>query len=92
VQVDPIKPTLKAPGTKRLKLEYGELVSSFAFSFKLRRYTMEDDVRRYAALDAWLLQKMHAAMRQRLTLVHSLAQPKRLLCHRFASRGHFGGV
>jgi hypothetical protein len=27
VQVDPIKPTLKAPGTKRLKLNYNERLS-----------------------------------------------------------------
>jgi len=39
VQVDPIKPTLKAPGTKRLKLEYYKLLSSFAFKFNLRRYS-----------------------------------------------------
>jgi len=38
VQVDPIKPTLKAPGTKRLKLECDELLSKFAFRFNLRRY------------------------------------------------------
>jgi hypothetical protein len=38
VQVDPIKPTLKAPGTKRLKLNYDELLSNFAFKFNLRRY------------------------------------------------------
>jgi hypothetical protein len=39
MQVDPIKPTLKAPGTKRLKLKYYSLPSSFAFKFNLRRYT-----------------------------------------------------
>jgi hypothetical protein len=39
VQVDPIKPTLKAHATKRLKLEYGELLSSSAFNCNLRRYT-----------------------------------------------------
>jgi hypothetical protein len=38
VQLDPFKPTLKAPGTKRLKLKHDRLVSSFAFKFKLRRY------------------------------------------------------
>jgi hypothetical protein len=38
VQVDPIKPKLKAPGTKRLKLTYDQLLSSFAFKFNLRRY------------------------------------------------------
>jgi hypothetical protein len=37
VQVDPIKPTLKAPGTKRLKLKDDRLLSSFAFKFELRR-------------------------------------------------------
>ena len=42
VQVDPIKPTLKAPGTKRLKLKYDELLSSFAFKFNLRRYTLAE--------------------------------------------------
>jgi hypothetical protein len=38
VQVDPIKPALKAAGTKRLKLKYDAPVSSFAFNFNLRRY------------------------------------------------------
>jgi len=38
VQVDPIKPTLAAPGTKRLKLKCDKLLSSFAFNFNLRRY------------------------------------------------------
>ena len=40
MQVDPIKPTLKAPETMRLKLEYGKLLSSFAFNFNLHRYMM----------------------------------------------------
>jgi hypothetical protein len=38
VQVDPIKTTLKPPGTKHLKLKYDKLPSSFAFNFNLRRY------------------------------------------------------
>jgi hypothetical protein len=38
VQVDPIKPTLKAPGTEHLKLKCDELLSGFAFNFNLRRY------------------------------------------------------
>jgi hypothetical protein len=38
VHVDPIKPTLKAPRTKRLKLKYDEPLSNFAFKFNLRRY------------------------------------------------------
>ena len=39
VQVDPIKPTLKAPGSGRLKLKCDEPLSNFAFKFNLRRYT-----------------------------------------------------
>jgi len=38
VQLNPIKPMLKPPGTKHLRLEYDGLLSSFAFKFDLRRY------------------------------------------------------
>jgi hypothetical protein len=38
VQVDPIKLTLRAPGTKRLKLEQHEPLSKPAFKINLRRY------------------------------------------------------
>jgi len=38
VQVDPIKPMLEAPGTKRLELEHDEPLSKCAFKFQLRRY------------------------------------------------------
>ena len=39
MQVDPIKPKLKPPGTERLKLDHEELLSNFGFKFNLRRYT-----------------------------------------------------
>jgi len=39
VQVDPIKPMLKAPRTKGLKLKYDEPLSNFASKFNVRRYT-----------------------------------------------------
>ena len=39
MQVDPSKPTLKAPGTKRLKLRDDDPLSCFGFNFILRRYT-----------------------------------------------------
>ena len=42
VQVEPMKPILKPPGTKRLKLKYDKLLSillQVAFNFKLRHYT-----------------------------------------------------
>jgi len=40
MQVDPIKPTMKAPGDKRLKQKNKRQVSNFAFKFNLRRYTL----------------------------------------------------
>jgi len=38
VQVDPMQPTLKPPGTKHLKLKCDEVVYFFAFNFKLCHY------------------------------------------------------
>ena len=38
MQVDPIKPMLKPPGTKHLKPKYHILLSTFAFKFNLRCY------------------------------------------------------
>jgi hypothetical protein len=43
VQVDPIKSTLKPPGTKRLNLQYDEPLSNFAFKFNLCRYTVAEN-------------------------------------------------
>jgi hypothetical protein len=39
VQVDPIRPTLKPPRSKRLKLALDKLLSNFAFKINLRHYT-----------------------------------------------------
>jgi len=39
VQVDPIKPAVKPPGTKRSKLKCDILLSIYAFEFNLRRCT-----------------------------------------------------
>ena len=41
MQVDPVKPNLKLPGTQRLKLKCDEPLSNIAFKFKLRRYTVD---------------------------------------------------
>ena len=38
MQIHPIKSTLKVPGSNRLNLKYGQLVSVFAFNINLRRY------------------------------------------------------
>jgi len=36
-----MKSMLKAPGTERLKLTYDNPLSSFAFNFNLRRYSLD---------------------------------------------------
>ena len=41
MQVDPIKPKLKPPITKRLKVECDILISTSTFKFKLRSYNKE---------------------------------------------------
>jgi len=74
VQVDPIKPTLEAPGIKRLKLKLDILLSTFAFKFNLRRYNLaahRGDVRRH---NVGALRR-----RQGLRLVHFSAQPEPFL-------------
>ena len=38
MQIDPIKPTLKPPGIKLVKLKFDTPLSNFAFSFNMRRY------------------------------------------------------
>ena len=38
MQVDPIKPKLKAPKSRRLKLEHKKVLSNCAFNFNLHRY------------------------------------------------------
>jgi len=48
VQVSPVKPTLNALGTKRLKLKCVEAPSNIAFNFNLRRYSMMAFARRLA--------------------------------------------
>jgi hypothetical protein len=41
VQLDPIKPKLKPPGSARLKPECDDPLSRLAFKFNLRRYNVE---------------------------------------------------
>jgi hypothetical protein len=40
VQLDPIKPTLKAPASKSLILSHDKLLSNVGFTFKLRHYSV----------------------------------------------------
>jgi hypothetical protein len=77
VQVDPMKLTSKAPGTERLTLKYDGLLSTFAFKFKLRRFTSAPSTR--AALGrSW----RSLRWRQGLTLVHFSAQLERFVWDR----------
>ena len=52
MQVDPITPTLKAPGYQRLKLKCDDLLSDFAINFNLRCYTEETVEAAMAALES----------------------------------------
>jgi len=72
VHVDPIKPKLKPPGRKRLKLDHDGLLSNFGFKFNLRRYT---------SLRSCTSTPCGARRRcgQGLTLVHFSAQPEPFL-------------
>jgi hypothetical protein len=69
VQVDTLKPTLKAPGTKRLKLDFDELLSSFAFKFNLRRYAkaIKNEVELAGMVEAHLRDGVAMVGRCRLT-------------------------
>ena len=71
MQADPIKPTLKAPGMKLLKLRYDKPPSNFAFKINLRRY-MKDSLRNNRM-------SMMISAGQGLTLVHSSAQSEPFL-------------
>jgi len=54
VQVDPIKPKLKPPGTKRLNLKCDALLSTSAFKFNLRRFNPEAwNLYAHAAVVGW---------------------------------------
>jgi hypothetical protein len=53
-KLNPMKPMLKATGTRRLKLECDEPLSNFAFNFNLRRYkkAIREEVAQRAAAEA----------------------------------------
>jgi hypothetical protein len=50
-----MKPKLKSPGTKRLKLFHDELLSKFAFKFNSRRYikVSKEELDQFAAVTVW---------------------------------------
>jgi hypothetical protein len=75
MQVDPIKHTLNAPGTTRLKVKCDELVSSFAFKFKLRRYTEAAKMASTVARESKERAQQVEANRQRLARTAAEAGP-----------------
>jgi hypothetical protein len=70
VQVDPAKPKLKLPGTKRLNLKCDGPVSNFALTLNLHHYIKE-------SLPAMI--SLIAVGRQGLTLIQFSAQPEPFL-------------
>jgi len=68
VQFDPIKPMLKAPGTKRLKLNCDETLSSFAFNFNLRCHTKDGELAVMSGGEDGFVRKVTGAGRARHTL------------------------
>ena len=90
MQVDPVKPTLKAAENKLLKLKYDAPLSNFALKFNLRRYITADDTSPYGVDPAFKRGSSfyspdydeRAAARQGLTLFPISAQRKRFLLDR----------
>jgi len=80
-----VKSMLKPPGIKHLRVlvHCYVLISTFAFKFNLRRYSLAD-VCVAATLYPVMARALDAAARARqgLTLVHFSAQRKRFLCDR----------
>jgi alpha 1,3-glucosidase len=78
VQVDPIKPVLKLPRSKRLKLEHAETLLNFAFNFNFRRYSEGAAVARPLWYefpdDPAMLEKQDAMMLGPAILVHPVLQ------------------
>ena len=87
MQADPIIPKLKPPGTrpKRLKLKYCKLLSSFAFNFNLRHFSLELEYYQFEPytpkdLPAERVSPIVVHCGQGLTLVHVRAQLELSLC------------
>jgi len=60
VQVEPFTPTLKAPGSKHLKLQYDQTLSTFAFKFNLHRFDKAAKAEKAAAARAAAAEKATA--------------------------------
>ena len=86
VQIDPMKLTLKAPGSpgsKHLKPQFDQLLSNFGFNFNLRRYTKGDWI--YALAEDGNIYCFSTITGQGLTLVHFSAEHKHVLWDTFGA-------
>ena len=84
VQIEPMQFVLKAPGTRRLKLKYDELLSTFAFESNSRHYSWvacSGGTRRCRRPCAPSAPTSPPPARQGLTLVHFSAQREHFVSH-----------
>jgi len=77
VQVDPMKPTMKVPISERLNLECDDLLSNFAFNFKLGRYSEAAVARARVLLDEAAAEQV-GTRRSSSNLIHRLYKDPRL--------------
>ena len=81
MQVDPIKPTLKAPEIKLLKPECDDLRLNFAFNFNLRRCNQGlEYLTKLSGSDTLCAIKQYQPQAGACS-VHLRAQPEPFLCH-----------
>ena len=64
VQVDPIKPTVKAPGTNLLTLKYDERLSNVAFKFNFRPYNLAPMSGRLVGVHGWSVAEVCALLEE----------------------------
>ena len=83
MQIDPIKPSLKAPGTNLLTIKCNKPLSTFAFKLNLRRYTKDNNTTNSAAVEAMALRAEVSARRQESGLTEQM---------RLALPGEAGGL
>ena len=95
MQVDRIEPTVKAPGTKRLKLECAILLSTVAFKFNLCRYTLGKSasapapVRADAAMEADVRQSLQSLIG---SVLGGTMDPKTMKANLLQLKPHLNGL
>ena len=92
MQLDPMKSKLKAPGTKRLKLNCDELLSTFALKFNLCRCNEVSRELYVIASGVVELTVEDAVNGTGAALLHFSAQRKRFVWDRGCIQGYLGGI